>query len=232
MLNNKCSYLLFAMLVLGSTAAQAETPMAIGVNVGTAGFGADINMGLTENLNLRLGINHFSTSQDADADDNDGVPNNELHYSGDLRLNNLSLIADWAPWGGVFHVSAGAVANANDLKVDATCNAAICEVGNSSFTSGALGTITTDIDVEDFGPYIGIGWGNPLGDNTGLSWRFELGAIYQGEPSVEMTSSGNCGIASSACQAALDREADELESDLSSLQWYPVAQLGLSYRFR
>lgn len=224
--------ILFSLL---STNVAAEMPLAVGVDAGTNGLGLVVHGGVTETINLRAGFNYFDISQDVDADDNDGIDNNELRYSGDLELNNLSLIGDWSPWGGLFHVSLGAVINNNDLSIDAECNnAAGCEVGEDgdSFVPSQLGTITTDVDFDDYGPYLGIGWGNPVSGDTGLRWRVELGAIYQGEPSVSMRSNGDCGLFASACNQALQDEERELEDDLSSLKWYPVAQVGLSYRFR
>ncbi|MDX1496587.1 MAG: hypothetical protein R3352_03455 [Salinisphaeraceae bacterium] len=235
MLRKKSTYLLLATLAIGSTQAQAQTPLAVGVDAGTNGLGLVIHGGITETINLRAGYNYFDISQDVDADNNDGVEGNELRYSGDLELSNLSLIGDWYPWGGTFHVSLGAVLNNNDLTVDAECNnAAGCEVGEDgdSFVPSQLGTITTDVDFEDYGPYLGIGWGNPVGGETGLRWRFEIGAIYQGAPTVSMRSNGDCGLFATACRQALQDEEEELEDDLSSLKWYPVAQVGLSYRFR
>ena len=59
-----------------------------------------------------------------------------------------------------------------------------------------------------------------------------MGAIYIGEPSVEMTSTSDCGLFQSACNNALQNEEDELEDDLSDLKFYPVVSLGLSYRFQ
>lgn len=213
--------------------AVAEVPLAVGVGAGTNGIGLQFHAGVSETLNLRLGLHHFSGSLDVDAEDSNGVPDDELRYSGDLELNNLSLLADWYPTGGSFHVSAGAVLNNNDLKVDARCNnPSGCEVGGSNFSRTEIGTITTDIDVDNFGPYVGIGWGNPVGGETGLHWSFELGVIYQGEPSVTMTSDGTCGGFVALCRSALDNEEEELEDDLSDLRFYPVVSLGLSYRFK
>ena len=223
---------LFVALLLPFTAA-AEVPMAVGVGAGTNGLGVQFHAGVTETLNLRLGLHHFSGSLDVDAEDSNGAKGDELRYSGDLELNNLSLLADWYPTGGNFHISAGAVLNNNDLTVDARCNnPSGCEVGGNSFSRTEIGTITTDIDTDNFGPYVGIGWGNPVGGETGIHWSFELGVIYQGEPSVTMTSDGTCAGFVALCRNALDDEEQELEDDLSDLRFYPVVSLGLSYRFK
>ncbi len=224
-----------ALILMGllSSVAMADTPLAVGVGAGTNGVGIQLHAGVTETLNLRLGFHHFSGSHDVDAEDSNGVKGDELRYSGDLELNNLSLLADWYPWAGNFHVSAGGVLNNNDLTVDARCdNPSGCEVGGSTFSRAEIGTITTDIDVDEIGPYVGIGWGNPVGGETGIHWSFELGVIYQGEPSVEMSSDGTCGGFVALCRSALDKEEQELEDDLSDLRFYPVVSLGLSYRFQ
>ncbi len=218
---------------LCSGVALAETPLSLGINAGTTGLGLQLHAGVSETLNVRLGYSRFSGSEGVDADDNNGVPNDELRYDGTLKLNNLSLLADWYPWAGNFHVSAGGVLNDNDLKVKARCNnPSGCEVGEDNFSRTEIGTITTDIDFNSFGPYLGIGWGNPVGGETGIHWNFELGVIYVGEPSVEMSSNGNCAGFLSTCRNAIEDEANELEDDLSDLQFYPVISLGLGYRFR
>lgn len=219
-------------LLLTPGPGRTETPLALGVSAGTTGVGLELHAGVSERLNLRLGYSYFDGGHDVDAEDSNGVPNDELRYRGDLQLHNLGLIADWYPWSGSFHVSAGAVYNNNDLKVEARCdNPSGCEVGDSNFSRTDIGTIFTDVDINPFGPYLGIGWGNPFAGESGLHWNFEVGAIYQGEPDIEMTSNGSCGGFLAVCRAALEQEEQELEDELDDLVLYPVIKLGLSYRF-
>ena len=226
-------YLSILLLGLSPSLSLAEVPLAIGVEAGSTGLGLQLHAGVSDSLKVRLGYSYFSGSEGVDADDNNGVEDDELRYDGSLKLNNLSLLADWYPWAGNFHVSAGGVLNNNDLKVTAECNnPSGCEVGEGSFSRAEIGTITTDIDFNSFGPYLGIGWGNPVGGDIGIHWNFELGVVYQGEPSVSMTSDGTCAGFFAVCREALNDEAEELEEDLSGLQLYPVISLGMSYRFR
>lgn len=225
-----------AISLLMPLVSQAEGERwEFGASIGSNGIGLDLSYRYSDSLRVRAGYHFYDLDVDTDAEDNNGVQDDELKYSSELQLSNLGLLADWYPWGGVFRITGGAVANQNDYVVRATCeNPSGCEVGSSTFSRTELGTITTKIEVEDFGPYLGIGWDRALDATKRWTISFDIGAFYQGSPKVEMTSDGSCVnsvLTGAACSAALEDEERELEDELESFKYYPVASIGIGYRF-
>ena len=225
-----------ALMGFSHSALAEGEQWEVGASAGTNGVGLELSFRMNDFLRLRGGYHFYDIGVDVDSEDNNGVQGDELKHSADLELSNLALLADWYPWGGAFRVSAGAVANQNDFSVQTACNNPTgCEVGSNSFSRTEIGTITTDIDVENFGPYLGIGWDRTLDATKRWTMSFEIGAFYQGAPNVEMTSTGSCAGSTSPlfsqCRDALEDEEDELEDELDSLKFYPVVSLGIGYRF-
>lgn len=214
---------------------QGARQWEFSVSGGTNGIGLDLSYRVNDNLRVRGGYHFYDLSIDTEAEDNNGTQGDELKYNSELQLSNLGLLADWYPWGGVFRVSGGAVVNQNDFRVKATCdNPAGCEVGDSNFSRTEIGTVTVDIDIEEFGPYLGIGWDKTLDATKRWLFSFDVGAFYQGSPTVEMTSNGSCAtspITGPVCRAALEDEERELEDELDEFKFYPVISIGIGYRF-
>lgn len=174
-------------------------------------------MGLSERINLRLGINSYTYSYDDTIDD--------VRYDIDLELKSGALILDWHPFAGGFRLSAGMLSNKNgvDLKATPTANVTI---GGNTYPAAAVGTLDGDVSFKKSAPYVGLGWGNAVVGNTGLGFSVEIGALFQGSPDVKLSSSN--GLVS---QADLNQEAREIEDDLKNLKVYPVISVGLSYTF-
>lgn len=235
MLRGKFWLPLTALICISPLAQAVEKPWEFNVSAGTNGLGLELSTRFSDQLRLRGGYHFYDLSIDTDAENNNGTSGDELKYSSDLELSNFGAILDWYPWGGVFRVSAGAVYNDNNFKVEASCeNPSGCEVGSSQFSRTEIGTITTRIDVQEFGPYLGIGWDKGI-ESTGR-WiiSFDIGAYYQGSPDVEMTSNGSCvnsALIGAACRAALEEEENEIEDEIEDYVFYPVVTLGIGYRF-
>lgn len=229
------TFLLLGLVALSTPVFAEGERWEFGTSAGTNGLGLELSYRWNDYLRLRTGYHFYDISVDADADDNNGVQGDELKHSGDLELSNLGLLADWYPWGGIFRVTAGAVVNENNFKIDTTCeNPSGCEVGSGSFSRTEIGTISTKIDIEQLGPYLGIGWDRALDATKRWTLSFEIGAFYQGSPEVEMTSNGTCVnsvLIGAACRSALQDEEDELEDDLEDFVIYPVVSIGIGYRF-
>ncbi len=71
-------------------------------------------------------------------------------------------------------------------------------------------------------PYIGLGFGNAVTRGFGL--LLDVGAIYMGSPSVDMTATGMLTPTS--------QEAEQIEENLAWAQWHPIASIGLSFRLK
>ena len=68
-------------------------------------------------------------------------------------------------------------------------------------------------------------------DARGLGFKGVIGVAFSGKPSVSLSSSNGVLSGSGVLQQALVSEQETIANKTSFLQYYPVVQAGLSYRF-
>jgi len=204
------SCLLFASSVFAQDYAVALKASTYGINLeGIRSFGTDYN--------ARLGVAFFSYTIDG------GGGEEDFTYSGDLKLSSVSVLGDWFPFNGTtFRITAGAFINLNKANLILTPTETYT-IGGTTYSPSDLGTLTADIKFNKVAPYIGLGFGNPVGGAPGLDFTFDIGAMYHGAPRATMNAEGQ--LAPTASQAS------KLEDNLSWFRFYPVVSLGLSYKF-
>ncbi|MGH8144241.1 MAG: hypothetical protein ACREU2_17215 [Steroidobacteraceae bacterium] len=225
---------LAAAAVLASTAAcwaGAATPdMAVDVRAGTTGIGVDYDVALSRSFSARVGYSGFKYDQDVDT--------SEVHYSGDFKLSMVSAVIDWYAFHGGFHVSAGAIGDGTRLDVVGHPAAGSTYTLNGhAYSAADVGSLTGRVKFGNpVSPYVGIGWGDPVGANGHLHFLFDVGAIYGGTPNVTLTAV--CGRGAPAggttcrqLQPDVQAQRAKLAHDVTIVQWYPVLDLGLAYRF-
>jgi len=226
---------LAAGLIIANT-AQAD--ISVTAHISTIGPGVEFGYKFTPSLGWRAGWQQFATDFDFKPEDENGVPGDELNYNGNLNLKNGSVLADWYPFQARLRLSAGLLLNNSATKLVTNCQtntsgaapiASNCEIGSASVPSSDIDELRIAIDFEQsIAPYLGIGWVFQP-DNT---WFLssDLGFAYLGKAKVDIQSSGSCNTAST-CRAQLDQEERELEHDMESLKFFPIAKLSLGYRF-
>ncbi len=125
-------------------------------------------------------------------------------------------------------------------KLDVTGQPAgngVYTINGNSYTASDVGSISGRLKIgSSVSPYVGLGWGNPVGANGHWHFLADIGAIYGGTPNVSLTAT--CGTAappgSAECrqlQGDVQTEKAKLQSDVTIIKWYPVVDLGLAYRF-
>lgn len=203
-----------------STTSYAQSN-SLGIKVSTLGLGLEVERSLSDSISGRIGVNYFTYGYSGTEDD--------IEYDFDLNLMSLSALLDWHPFKGSFRISGGAIYNGNDIDANAKSSETF-DIGDSTYTGAELGTLKGKIDFKDIAPYLGLGWDTSFGKNKSFGFLFELGAIYQGLPKVDLSADGP--IASDPTfQNELATEEKNLQSDLDSFKVYPVIAIGLSYRF-
>jgi hypothetical protein len=225
-------YVAFASSVLGicgvvACAVTCADP-AVGVTVGTTGLGADLDIPVLPILGIRVGYSGFTYHHDIDQTDVD--------YAGRLHFSEASGLLDWYVLSGGFHVTAGVYGG--DTRVDVTGRPTdgTYTINGTTYNAAQVGTLSGRLKFgNSVQPYVGLGWGNPFRGGP-LTFTADLGAIYGGTPSVSL--SAQCGIAappgSAACnqiQNSVAGERAQLASDVTIAKWYPVLNVGLSFRF-
>ncbi len=207
-------------LFIFSTNAYAQST-SLGLKVGTLGIGLEAERSFSDSISGRIGVNYFTYSYSGTESD--------IDYDFDLTLKSLSALLDWHPFKGSFRISGGAIYNGNNLDAKGNPSATYA-IGDSTYTSAQLGTLNGEIDFNDIAPYLGLGWDTSFGKDKGFGFLFELGAIYQGSPKVDLTADGP--IASdSTFQSNLSKEENDLQNELDNYKFYPVIAIGVSYRF-
>ncbi|HEY8538085.1 MAG TPA: hypothetical protein VIL28_04400 [Steroidobacteraceae bacterium] len=224
----RATRLLFAagLLVYG---AAVSADVGASLRAGTLGVGAELNVGLTETLNLRVGYSLF--------DYDDTIEETDLRYDGELKLRNATALLDWHMFGGGFRVSFGAVGASTEIDVVGTPTGGFYDIGDETFAADEVGSLRGKIKMgNDVAPYVGIGWGNPVDKDGRITFLFDLGAVYTGSPDVNLTA--QCGPAlagdptrCAVLQQEVRREADELADESTSYEWWPVVSIGLAVRF-
>ena len=223
-MNNKISILFIAFMGLFQTANAAPGDMAVGLKAGTLGAGLELTLEAANRVNVRFGGNYFKINRTVDVEGND--------YDLDLKLQNFTALADWYITDGSFRITAGAVLNQNGLKGTAL-ESNTFEIDDTIYTSAEVGVLNADVDFKSVAPYIGIGWGNPLSDDSDWSFMADLGVVFAGKPRLDIMSTGGTLSNDPGLEASLvQTEADFADSDeLNYLKFHPVISIGLNYRF-
>ena len=207
--------------------ANASNFAAYG-SAGTNGFGLGAGTAINNNFGARLGFNTFkisTTQQDANG-----------NYGIDLKLMNVSGLADYYPWAGKFRATAGAVYNGNKATITAQPTGGGSYVFNGvTYTSAQVGSFAGEMTFNSVAPYLGIGWGNPAAQDKQWGMTMDIGVLFQGSPKV--TNTVNCSAAAVTAGVCTQMQTDvaagatKLETDLKNFKYMPVVNVGISYRF-
>ncbi|MGB6485859.1 MAG: autotransporter outer membrane beta-barrel domain-containing protein [Steroidobacteraceae bacterium] len=212
------------------SASLASTPdFAVAVRAGTPGVGLDLDLGLSPAFGVRVGFSGFDINHNIDTSDVD--------YDGRLKLATVTGLLDWYVFNGGFHLTAGVAGNETKLDVTGQPSQGAYTINGHTYSSSQLGSLTGQLKFgNSVSPYIGFGWGNPAGEDSRIHFLFDIGAIYGGIPSVNL--SAQCGPAAPAgspvcneAQSDLTSEEAKLRHKADILQWYPMVSLGIGVRF-
>ena len=227
-LDSESSYKAEDLLVEGEEEIiEEKTGWAIVPTISTMGLGGSLTTSLTPNLNFSVGLHGFTYSH--------SYKDTDVRYEGDINLFNLSSVIDYYPFANSgFHLRAGAVFSQNNIDANGKPTNNTFTINNQSYSTDDLKQINGKVKFSnDVSPYLGIGWGNPVG--RGQDWNFfiNLGVFFAGSPDVSLTPV--FGDISPSLQqqiiSDLKGEEKEIEDDINWLNIYPVLSIGFSYQF-
>jgi hypothetical protein len=219
------------VVLLGAISNAAHAEIGMGLRVGTHGYGADLDFGLTEKLNLRVGYGLLSYS--------DTIEDTDVVYEADADMSNASAILDWHPFASGFRVSFGAVGPGLTVDVVGQPTGGTYEIGDSTYTAAQIGTLNGQVKfANSVAPYIGIGYGNVVDKNHRVTFLFDLGVAYIGKSEVNLSatcgptlSAAQCNTLQSQLASDIAAEQQELADDVGAVEFWPVIQIGLGIRF-
>jgi hypothetical protein len=215
-------FALFAVLTW-SPALHADTgEIGAGLTGGTLGFGGNVTVGIAPAINARTGFNLFS--YDGESTESD------VSYDYELSLLSFPVLLDWYPLeGSGFRLTSGILINGNEITATGTSDDTY-KIGDTEYPAASVGVLTGKVDFNAVAPYLGIGWGNAVGKDTGLSFALDLGVAFQGSPDISLEASGPLS-SNPDFQAELENEIADLEDEIDEFKYYPVITLGLTYKF-
>ncbi len=196
------------------------------LKVGTLGIGADISRMVTDKIGLRVNINGLRVNRAEDLDD--------VSYDATLTLLTVGVLADYYPFDNAFRLSGGAYYHGNKFEGTATPAATeTIDIGDNTYTGAQIGRLDTKVDFNKFAPYLGMGWGNKAVEK-GWGFTFDIGALYQGSPSVYAKAVPNAALPQATkdqIAADVEKERKQIEDDVTDYKWYPVVMIGVNYTF-
>jgi len=219
---------IIAILVAGliSSAVAQAGDVGVAADVGTLGAGVHLIIPIQDNLNVRLGFNGYNTTYAESTTD--------VNYDLKVKLQTIDTLLDWYPMSGSFHLSAGLFHNGNKVTSVAKAeNNDSYSINGNTYSTSEVGSIYGSIDFRSAAPYLGLGWGNPIGKEKGWGFTSDLGVVFQGAPSSTLSNSG-CVASAAICAQFyndLNEENLNLEQKVSNFKYYPLLRIGVSYSF-
>ncbi|MEQ1369752.1 ornithine uptake porin CarO [Acinetobacter schindleri] len=203
-------------------------PAAVRAEVGTTGYGGAISWSVNPYVGLTLGYNGGDISW------TDDLSIDGSKYDLDMDNNLTYLNAEIRPWANWFYMAAGVAYIDNDYDITRRVGSGESfRVNDVPFDAGPGGArIDGQLSYRNnIAPYVGIGFSPAITNRWGVFG--EIGAYYNGNPTVNLTPSGTAvstnGIAADFADQ-VEREEQNIRED-NEYEWLPVAKLGVSFRF-
>jgi hypothetical protein len=220
--------------------SYGQTLFGVGLTAGSLGAGIQGAVSVTKYSNIRGGFNDFSYS--------DSFTKDGINYNGTLKLRSAQVTYDqYFKHLGGFHISPGALiydANAGNATANIPAGQTFT-LGSQTYYSSAASPVNGAgaVTVAKAAPMVLLGFGNLLPRSQrhfGVS--FEAGVVFQGSAKAALSLGGtSCLVnATTGCvntatdpnvQANLQSEQTKLNNDLAPFKYYPVVELGISYKF-
>ncbi|HRT05849.1 MAG TPA: hypothetical protein P5204_09125 [Kiritimatiellia bacterium] len=198
--------------------------LALGPKFGTTGLGLEMTFGVNPYLNLRSGFNYgsFTWSQEF----------GNVDYDADVTMTSVPLLLDVHPFGGQFRITGGLyVQPGTKADLDATPTEPT-QIGSHTYNPDTIGTLTGKIEVGDvLTPYVGIGFGNTVGEDQLLTLTLDIGVIFQSYD-VSLDSDG-AGMTAKLDTFREDLKKEEalLQEDADNWKIFPVVAISLAWHF-
>jgi hypothetical protein len=217
-----------ASLALVSSVANATDEQAVGVSIGTIGVDAEYSRIVMPEYNLAVRVSTGGFSYSGDYTDTD------TKYDTDLSLFNLGATLEYHPFNSGFYLGLGAFYQNSSYSLDATSSNGKYTFDGHEYDASKLGGVSGDVyGLNHFVPYLGIGYDDSLFDNDNLFFTIKAGAWYQDSPKVNLTVH-DCQLGSAECtqlEQDVAKEEQDINDDIKNYKWWPVIQIGISYRF-
>lgn len=210
-----------ALVLATSGTALAERNFGVGMKAGTLGIGIEGTWRPVPMIDIRLGVNRYeydTTGRYAG-----------INYNATVDFDTVYATANFKFPLSPFRITAGLYSNSNELTM-ASAETAGFDIGGSPYTLAEIGTVTATTSFPSTSPYLGFGFDFSVLGKVGLNLDF--GVLWQGEPTVTMTTDGVLNnISDPTFLGLVDDERQELQDKLSDYKAWPVISLGFVFNF-
>lgn len=209
-----------AALVLGMGSISAAHAGDLYIQGGTQGVGLGYAQPITSFFGVHADINGGSLSHTLTAGD--------LNYDARLHLLSGGIYADLFPIpSSGFRLTAGVLLNDTYLSGNAQSQNGTYKInGREYYAPGS--SVSAKVSYPTAMPYIGIGFGHKPVATAGLGFTADIGVAY-GRPHVDFRASPE--LIAIAGQSNVNAEESQLRDKASNYRFYPILQIGLTYRF-
>jgi len=219
----KKTLMVACLATMGLVQPAVAGDMAIGAKVGTLGVGVEVVSNVVPMLvNARLQLNGYNV--------NKTITDTQVSYDAKLKLFSFGALADVYPFAGKFRLTGGLYYNGNKLTMTGVPAAGSSYTINGTvYTAAQVGSLTSTVDFNKVAPYAGIGFGDPISSGSPIGFNFDLGVLYMGQPKTAITATG--AATNPALATSIAAEKQKLDNSLSNMKFYPVASIGVTFRF-
>lgn len=216
-------FCLVTLLLSMSSNIYADLSAAVGVKAGTQGFGLDTRFPTAKNLYTRFGINYFQFSKDFNSKD--------IDYQGRLTLFTAPLMIDYHPTSSGFKISVGAAYNGNKATLKARTTKTI-SINNHQYTTSEIGDIKSTVKFgNDVAPIISLGYDSSFLSDGPLTFNFEAGLMYAGEPRVKVSATGNAKNYDEQINDLRNNIKKSIAPNKKYLRLFPILSFGVRCYF-
>ena len=189
---------------------------AIGIKLGSFGPGIELVKSFSRSFCIRAGGNYVGFKY------KDTYKDLEVEGETKFNIGAITLLGDWY-FAGNIHLTAGVFYNFSEEIIKGT-PAKSYNVGKVEITPDEIGELEIVITPNKICPYLGIGFGKAISDSKVVSFNFEIGAIYHGLPSTDMTATGMITPTASKEQEKI------IDDNMSDFSIYPIITFQLSFK--
>lgn len=185
-------------------------------NVSTTGAGVEAGYRWNESWQVRGGVNAGAG--------NFVLKRNDYDLHSDLTMLSAGVTVDYFPFANDFYLSGGARLSGNKIEGKVKNLHGTLKGGSNIFVPNPLTDYTVTQNVIQ--PYLGGGYSVKI--QKGMSLNFNLGALYGGEPDLNVDSKAHkLGFS----RKDIRREIERAQNRIAAYQVLPVVQIGLKFDF-
>lgn len=209
-------------LALTAVAAPAAAQQTAGsIHAGTMGLGVEVQVALGPTFVVRGGVDRLRHDFDRTY--------SGVDYGAGLNFDTVGAFVDVHPFRNAWFVSGGGYMGDRELRLEAEPTTPV-EIGGATFTPQQVGKLTGEASLTQVSPFVGLGFDNTFTGRWRVGVRALVGVAIGEDPQVTLNSQGGTLSNNTAFRARLDAEAERIEEE-AEYALYPVAQIGLTYRF-